>query len=137
MAAERAAPSPRVAHGLSVFAALTVALLLLLPAPAGPPGWLADQLPAALSAHLDKVVHAALFFALAAIWRRSFERLPGLSRPVSAAVLLAAGYGAALEGLQAFTPERSTSPGDVAANLFGALVFGVVASRFRREPECR
>lgn len=125
----------RAAHALSTIAALGVALLLLLPAPAGPPGWLADRLPEALSDHLDKAVHAALFFALAAIWRRSLERLPGPTSPVLSAVLLAAGYGAALEGLQALTPDRSTSPGDAAANLCGALLFGAIAARFRRRPE--
>ena len=125
----------RAAHGLSVISALAVALLLLLPAPAGPPGWLADRLPAALSDHLDKGVHVALFFALAAVWRRSFDRLVGLARPVASTVLLAAGYGAALEGLQALTPDRSTSPGDAAANLLGALLYGAVVARSRRLPE--
>ena len=133
----RAAQSPRAAHGLSILAALAVALLLLLPAPPGPPGWFTDPLPAALSAHLDKGIHAVLFFSLAAIWRRSLERLAGQTRPLASAVLLAAAYGAALEGLQALTPERATSPGDAAANLVGALLYGAVAARLRRGPESR
>lgn len=134
-APDRAVRSSGAAHGLSVFAALSVALLLLLPAPPGPPGWLADQLPAALSSHLDKAVHAALFFILAGIWRRSFERLPGRSRAIASAVLFAAAYGAALEGLQGLTPERATSFPDAAANLVGALLFGAIACCFRRNSE--
>jgi len=127
--------SSRSAHWVSGLAALTVAILLLLPAPSGPPGWLADQLPAALSDRLDKVVHVGLFFALAGIWLRSFERLPGWPRPIRSAVLFAAAYGALLEGLQALTPERTSSPADALANLIGALLLGAIAGaagRFHR-----
>ena len=128
--------SSRSAHRASVLAALTVAILLLLPAPPGPPGWLAEGLPALLSDHLDKGVHAVLFFALAGIWLRSFDRLPGWPRPIGSAVLFAATYGALLEVLQAITPDRSSSFGDALANLIGALILGAVAlvGRFRRVP---
>jgi VanZ family protein len=129
--------SSRSAHGASVLAALAVAFLLLLPAPSGPPGWLADRLPALLSSHLDKVVHAGLFFALAGIWLRSFRRLPFWSRPIGSAVLCAAAYGALLEVLQALTPERTSSLADAFVNLIGALLLGAVAGasgRFRRVP---
>lgn len=137
-APDRPVRRSRSAHGLSIFAALAVAVLLLLPAPAGPPGWLADRLPDALSSRLDKVVHVGLFFALAGIWLRSFRRLPGWPRPIGSAVLSAAGYGALLELFQALTPERSSSFADAFANLLGALLLGAVAGaagRFRRVRE--
>lgn len=118
----------RSAHGASVLAALAVAILLLLPAPPGPPGWLADELPAALSSRLDKVVHAGMFFTLAGIWLRSFRRLPAWPRPIGSAVLFATGYGALLEVLQALTPERTSSFADALANLTGALLLGAAAA---------
>jgi VanZ family protein len=119
-------------HWASVLAGLAVGVLLLLPVPAGPPGWLADRLAEALSSQLDKLFHAGLFFVLAGIWLRSFERLAGWPRPVGTAVLFAAAYGALLEGLQGLSPERATSLADAAANLFGALLFGMVVVRRRR-----
>ncbi|HEV7670697.1 MAG TPA: VanZ family protein [Thermoanaerobaculia bacterium] len=120
------------AHWVSVLAALAVGVLLLLPVPAGPPGWLADRLPAALSSQLDKGVHVGLFFALAGIWLRSFDRLPAWPRPVGTAVLSAAAYGAMLEGLQGLSPERTSSFADAAANLIGALLLGSIAALRRR-----
>jgi len=120
------------AHGASVLAGVAVGVLLLLPVPAGPPGWLADRLAEALSSQLDKLIHAGLFFALTGIWLRSFERLPGWARPVGTAVLFAAAYGAILEGLQGLGAERTPSLADAAANLGGALLFGWVVVRRRR-----
>ncbi len=143
--AVRAVRSPRAAHLVSAIVGVGVTALLLVPVPPGPPAWLPDWLPrwladgwpSALFSQADKGVHAGLFFALAGVWFRSFDRLPGWPRPLATAVLAAALYGAALEGVQALTPERTSSPADAAANLCGALLLGLVVRRSSRRTERR
>ncbi len=119
---------------------VAVAVLLLVPVPPGPPAWLPDWIPrwlaygwpAALFSHIDKGIHAGLFFALAGVWFRSFDRLPRWPRPLATAVLAAALYGAVLEGVQALSPARTSSFADAAANLCGALLLGLAVRRSLR-----
>ncbi len=92
-------------------------------------------MPSFLVSQIDKAVHVGLFFALAGIWFRSFERLPGWRRPVAMAVGLAVGYGVLLELLQGLTPDRAPSLADALADLFGASLLGLLAWRFHRPQE--
>ncbi len=109
----------RGAVSRGVFALVVVVSLGVLFAPA-------DDVPAALPG-VDKLVHAALFAALAASGRWAG------GRPALLAVGLA-GYGAVSEVLQAVTPlSRTGSLADLLADLVGvALGLAAWAALHRR-----
>jgi len=105
-------PPDRTARPRAVAAAATVAtaVLLLIPAPAPLP------VAAGLAAlPLDKLVHAALFFLLARLWRRAAPLHAG------AVAALATAYGGLLELAQLGLGTRSGEWGDLVADGLGAL----------------
>jgi hypothetical protein len=99
-----------------------VAGLLLLPQPADL--GLGGAFPGA-----DKVGHGLLFGVAAALLLRWFATLPGIRRPLLAAVGVAALYGGALEVAQGALGFRSAEVADGAANLAGAALAGVIVRR--------
>ena len=103
-----------------------VAALLLLPS-AFLPGF---EAPVALSFGPDKIVHFLLVLGLTRSWYLALaveRRRPGLEGFVLAAV-----FGAGLEGLQTVSPGlRTGEPGDALANALGALA-AVVWCTWRR-----
>jgi VanZ family protein len=76
-------------------------------------------------AHQDKLVHLLMYFALSYTLRWDWSRHP-LTYLGLWAVVGAAGYGAAMEGLQYLTGYRSAEWLDLLANTTGALL-GVLA----------
>ncbi|MGE0707448.1 MAG: VanZ family protein [Planctomycetota bacterium] len=79
-------------------------------------------------------LHLSGFVVLGALSGQCLRASGRLARrELLAAAGLLAGYGALLEGLQAFVPHRTVDPRDFAANLGGALLgLGAVALRARR-----
>lgn len=67
--------------------------------------------------HLDKLVHFAIFFVLAAVMVRAFKL------PVYIHLTLLAFYGIAIELMQSTIPYRSASIADVIADFSGAACF--------------
>lgn len=75
--------------------------------------------------HIDKVVHALMYFGLAVLLVRPLKRLPG-SRPYLWSVMICLVIGTAVEYSQAYlTVNRSGSFYDELANVLGAIM-GVV-----------
>lgn len=76
--------------------------------------------------HLDKAVHFALFFVLAASMHYAF-RLPwGWS------LLLLAGYGIAIEAVQYHLPRRGADGWDLVADMLGAACFYLLLALWKR-----
>jgi len=72
---------------------------------------------------LDKWLHAAGYAAFAVLVAYAFlPRWRGTRRGLIASLLLAGGYGLAMEVVQGPLAYRSFDPADAVANLFGALV---------------
>jgi hypothetical protein len=75
----------------------------------------------------DKVIHFVLFLGQSLLLVRVFPA-PRRPRHLALACLLAAGYGAVTEAVQALHPARSAELGDLVADLIGA-VLGAIAAR--------
>ena len=74
--------------------------------------------------HIDKIGHFGMYGLMAAltyIWLRNGWANIGAVALFFGPFLFASGYGAFCELLQRFTPERTFSWGDMAANALGAL----------------
>ena len=104
--------------------AAAVAVVVLVTSLVPVPQTGGDQLPTLLGVALDKWAHALGYGVLAVLlaWGRR-------TRAVAAVLVLGglvAGYGAAIEGLQALVPTREASVADGVANALGALVGGLV-----------
>ncbi|WP_152087122.1 VanZ family protein [Pseudoalteromonas sp. A25] len=67
--------------------------------------------------HADKVVHFAIFFALAFIMHHAFKW------PMIAQLVLLAAYGIGIEVMQDSLPYRQASLGDFVADFLGALCY--------------
>ena len=76
---------------------------------------------------LDKVIHGLLFLVAAMLLVRSFRRLPGLDRPLLAALLAACLYGGATETGQHLLTDRSGELGDFAADVAGSAAGALLA----------
>lgn len=105
------------------------ALLLLSAQPA-------SSFPAAGIPHLDKLVHGGLYAVLGALVGRALAlRAPagraGRAALVAAAVALV-GFGALDEWSQGFSPGRTTSLADLAADAIGGWIGLLAASRYYR-----
>ncbi len=82
---------------------------------------------------LDKAEHVIAYGVTAILFFRYFRgRLPK-GRIYIASVVSASVYGAVMEVLQALTPSRQFSFGDMAANAIGAAVFALVYSALMRK----
>lgn len=111
----------RSAHRRIILGLYVVAVLVLMLAPIRQPR-LVRSIPDA-----DKIVHAALFGLMAAVfWWNLAARRRG--RAVWA-VALATAFACAVEILQAFVPYRSSDPLDAVAGLVGAVVAALVLVR--------
>ncbi|CAM4082325.1 VanZ family protein [Pseudoalteromonas byunsanensis] len=78
--------------------------------------------------HADKVVHFAIFFALAFIMHHAFKW------PMITQLVLLASYGIGIEVMQNNLPYRQASLGDFIADFLGALSYYaiyVVLSKWR------
>lgn len=72
--------------------------------------------------HLDKIVHALMYFGLAVLLVRPLKILP-ISRPYLWSVMICLVIGSAVEYSQAYlTVNRSGSFYDELANVFGAMM---------------
>lgn len=76
--------------------------------------------------HIDKVVHFAIFFVLAAIMHRAFNI------PVTAHLVLLVIYGGSIELLQSFTPKRQASWLDLLADSLGAVAYFAIYFAWRK-----
>ena len=91
------------------------------------------QLPA-LENYSDKVVHAGVFSVLCwlvhvALFFQGNDTIKRYSLLI--AVLFVLVYGISDEYHQLFTPGRSSDPYDVAADLFGGILYALVNLRFK------
>jgi len=99
--------------------ALILLVTSLLPVPEGA----GESLPALLGVPLDKWVHAASYALLTGLlaWgRRTRDR-----SAVATLSVLATGYGAGIELLQALVATRGLSAADMLANAVGAAVAAI------------
>lgn len=82
---------------------------------------------------VQNLLHIPAYALLTFLWLRALEG-HGLAfrRCLAVAVLIAAGYGGALEALQAWVPGRSAAAGDLLLNLAGVLLLAALASRIPR-----
>jgi hypothetical protein len=89
----------------------------------------------------DKLVHIGLFCALVSLWglpligRSAIDELSqrGLSRMLVSVVLVAIGYGIAIEFIQgAFIPNRSYSLADMVADALGSGFGGILLNKQRK-----
>jgi VanZ family protein len=69
---------------------------------------------------LDKVIHGLLFLGAAMLLARSFRRLPGVERPLLAALLATCLYGGATEVGQHLFTQRRGEVADVVADVAGS-----------------
>jgi VanZ family protein len=76
---------------------------------------------------LDKVVHVLLFAVAALLLARSFRRLPGVERPLLAALLATSLYGGATEIGQHLFTGRQGEVADVAADVAGSAAGSLLA----------
>lgn len=85
----------------------------------------ADELAAPAIWHYDKLVHAAVYAALAALLCRALLLGSARGSPVllaAVAVVLTTAFGATDEWHQSFTPGRDASAGDLLADALGAVL---------------
>jgi len=75
---------------------------------------------------LDKIVHAFMYGVTAVFLCRRLLLTMSKRRALLSSVLAASAYGAIMECIQYFLPYRSFSPGDMAANTAGALIFSLL-----------
>lgn len=106
-------------RAVAVAATLATAVLLLMPAPPPP------LAPGLAALPLDKLVHAALFFLLARLWRRAGSLHAG------AVAALATAFGGLLELAQHRLGTRSGEWGDLAADGLGALLAAAIPAARR------
>jgi VanZ family protein len=127
--------NPHLAWVLAaLWAVLCWALLTTPPPPPGAlPSWL--PLPAALALPgVDKLGHGALFLVQALLVHRALlarSRWRGW-RPLAAAVVLAAAWGAATELRQAWVPGREADAFDLLADVAGSSLYAVARAISRR-----
>lgn len=81
---------------------------------------------------VDKIEHAVAYGIAAILFFRVLRRRTTLYRAAAFSILAAAAYGAGIECVQYFLPHRTFSPGDLAANLAGAVVFCLPYSLWER-----
>ncbi|MCC5854564.1 MAG: VanZ family protein [Idiomarina sp.] len=107
-------------HGRLVFGLIFVVVsgLFLMQSP---PTVSVNHIP-----HLDKLVHFALFFVLAASLHLAF------APPVWLGMLLLIAYGITIEVIQHFIPGRGAEVMDVVADTLGAGAFYAALWGFRR-----
>lgn len=98
-----------------LFIVLWAAVILLFSLTVPPPG---------VSALPDKLVHAAAYAGLALLLRARLAA-GGSRRAAALAIVVAVGYGAAIEGVQGLLPWRRADGWDLVANLIGAAVAAV------------
>jgi VanZ family protein len=117
------------AWGPPIFWALAIFVMSALPG---------RDLPALPAAHADKVVHAVVYAALAALIARALRLTSGLGVGwlLLLGTLLATGYGASDELHQRYVVGRSSEGLDLVADaagaLLGALTYTGMAARRRR-----
>ncbi|MDZ7622747.1 MAG: VanZ family protein [Candidatus Competibacteraceae bacterium] len=102
---------PLLARMALTVAAITIAVLALMPAPAVP-----------VSTSWDKLDHWFAFFTLALLAEQAFPQQP-FWRRIAPGVLI---YGAGIEVAQSFTSDRDASAMDVLADGIGIAAYGVV-----------
>ena len=72
---------------------------------------------------LDKAVHLCEYFLLAWLLAQAMRATAGASQSLAIkAWIIASGYGAMIEGIQAIVPWRSAEIGDAIANALGAAL---------------
>ncbi len=103
--------SPLLARTALTVAAITIAALALMPAPAVP-----------VSTSWDKLDHWFAFFTLALLAEQAFPQQP-FWRRIAPGVLI---YGAGIEVAQSFTSDRDASVMDLLADGIGIAAYGVV-----------
>jgi VanZ family protein len=99
-----------------------------LPSPSGPP---ASEWSPPSPVPQDKLWHAAIYAGLAGVTLRATLRSPRIRRPFAVAVVGAAGYGLAIEGVQSQLAWRTGDPLDAAANAVGAALVAAVVLAVR------
>lgn len=77
-------------------------------------------------AHLDKVVHFALFFVVAASWHYAFRL------PYWVSMLALTAYGIAIEVIQHYIPGRGADVWDVVADVAGAAAFFLCFAGYKK-----
>lgn len=80
---------------------------------------------------LDKVIHGLLFAVAALLLARSFRHLRPVSRPLLAALVVTVLYGGATEVGQHVLTDRAGELADVAADVLGAGLGTLAATRLR------
>lgn len=103
--------SPLLARMALTVAAIMIAALALMPAPAVP-----------VSTSWDKLDHWFAFFTLALLAEQAFPQQP-FWRRIAPGVLI---YGAGIEVAQSFTSDRDASVMDLLADGIGIAAYGVV-----------
>ena len=86
-------------------------------------------LVAATPTLLQKTMHVCFYGTLTALWVWTLRGLPEPTARLTAAFLIAASYGALMEGLQLFIPGRFATLYDVMLNSLGAAS-GLLIARF-------
>jgi len=106
--------APSAARRDALLAAAAAAALLLVPLPAAwrPLGGAAGALP------LEKLAHALLFAAVAALWLRAAR--PRRPLAIAAVAVAAVAYGGLLELAQPRLADRQAEWGDLGADAAGA-----------------
>lgn len=82
----------------------------------------------------DKFIHFTIFCIMTFLGSVSFKNSLGLSRiliPILLSLLIAIIYGAILEYMQSFIPDREFDYADLAANITGAVIGIFLFLRFR------
>lgn len=95
------------------------------------------QLPRGLFDH-DKLLHAAAYAVLGGLVRGALGGVP--LRPwvaLGLAVAVGTAYGASDEWHQSFVPNRSSDPGDLAADAMGAAAGAAMAALILRRQRAR
>jgi len=116
---------------LAIAWAVLIVALLETPSPPSLPG--GPWMPGAVQPFVDKIGHAGLFFVQAALVERALTRRLGRRGAWLAALAVVVVFGAATEIAQRWVPPRDASFGDLAADVGGALLYGVLllADRWR------
>jgi VanZ family protein len=99
-----------------------------------------DQIPTHGIFEADKLIHIGIYAVLAFLAWRSFRHQRLFRRAAASSlfwtVTFAGLFGIADEIHQIFTPGRSADPGDILADIAGALIWVIVALFLkRRSPE--
>jgi VanZ family protein len=114
------AREPRARYALFAFAAAAVFVASVVDPPTGGAVTAVGSAPSPLGVPLDKWVHAATYAVLAGLL--CYATRARTTRAVLLAAVAVAGYGFAIELVQATLPARTFEPADALANAAGAVL---------------